>query len=112
MEDRIRLIAKITNILGHCRAGHNIGEEFDVHLYEEGKWNTEDRRNARIPKMCAHLYSAIFPYISVLQYGGEFPWMEDKDLFRMNCPDPENAVSVEIRRIRTRGKRIGTRGKK
>ena len=100
MPENIKLVARITDIGGHCRAGHKIGEKFDVHLYEEGEWGTETRKNTRTPAMCSHLYFALFPYISVLQYGGEFPWMDNKDLFYMNCPDPDNCVSVEVRRIR------------
>ena len=101
MKGNIRLIAKITGIKGSCRAGHKVGEEFDVHLYKEGEWRTEKRRNSRAPEMCCHLYHSLFPYINALQYDGQFPWAEDKDLFRMNCPDPIHCVSVEIRRIRT-----------
>lgn len=97
---KIRLIAKITGIKGYCRAGHRVGEEFDVSLYEEGEWFSEERRGRKAPPMCSHLYHALFPYLTVLQYDGNLPWLKDKDIFYMNCPDPENCVSVEVRRIR------------
>jgi len=101
MAHNIKLIARITGVKGSCSVGHKIGEEFEVHLYEKGEWSTAERKGTRAPNMCAHLFYAIFPYLAVLQYDGGFPWSQDKDLFRMNCPDPENCVSVEIRRIRT-----------
>ena len=97
---KIKLIARIVDIKGYCRAGHKVGEEFDVSLYEGGEWRSEERKSARTPNMCCHLYYALFPYIAVLQYDGELPWLKDKDVFSMNCPDPENCVKVEIRRIR------------
>ena len=97
---KIRLIARVTGVKGFCRAGHKVGDEFDVSLYEDGLWSTEDRKSTQAPNMCCHLYYALFPYIAVLQYNGVLPWLEDKDVFHMNCPDPENCVSVEIRRIR------------
>ena len=100
MQPKIRLVARITGIKGFCRAGHRVGEEFDVSLYEGGDWSSPERKSTKAPPMCCHLYYALFPYITVLQYNGELPWLEDKDLFHMNCPDPENCVSVEIRRIR------------
>jgi uncharacterized repeat protein (TIGR04076 family) len=35
-----------------------------------------------------------------MSYGAEFPWAKNKDIIHNVCPDPENPVLFEIRRIR------------
>jgi hypothetical protein len=34
-----------------------------------------------------------------LQFGGAFPWEEDKDEFNSGCPD-NNKVVIKVKRIR------------
>ena len=101
MDNIIKLSAKVTGVKGFCNAGHEVGEEYDVSLYEKGEWTAKDRKVGKAPRICGLLYNALYPYITTLQFGGEFPWLEDKDVFYMNCPDPINTVSIEIRRSRT-----------
>ncbi len=50
------------------------------------------------PRMCAWAFQAIFPFLTVLRFGGEFPWEEDKDTAVVCCPDPHNPVVFELRR--------------
>lgn len=101
MQTKIRLICKIISIKGHCRAGHKVGEEFEATFYKDGDWQSVDRIGMRTPSICGHLYYVLYPYLIALQYGGEFPWSENKDLFYICCPDPINSVCVEVRRIKT-----------
>jgi uncharacterized repeat protein (TIGR04076 family) len=50
------------------------------------------------PEFCAWALQAIFPFLTVLRFGGEFPWEEDKDTAVVCCPDPHNSVVFELRR--------------
>jgi len=43
---------------------------------------------------------AILPKVYAMQYGAEFPWAKNKDTIHNVCPDPENPVLFEIKRIR------------
>jgi uncharacterized repeat protein (TIGR04076 family) len=89
------LTGKIVEVKGECSAGHHVGEEFDLTLF------SEDAKAYRTPHVCAFLYDAIFPYLTVLQFGGTFPWEKNKDKFLASCPD-NNKVTVEIRRTRSK----------
>jgi len=53
------------------------------------------------PKFCAWALQAIFPFLTVLRFGGEFPWEEDKDTAVVCCPDPHNPVVFELRRVKS-----------
>lgn len=89
-----RLFGKIVKVEGECVARHRVGEEFDLTLFSE-----ETDKLHRTPSVCGFLYNAIFPYLVALQFGGTFPWEEDKDKFLAGCPDSYKVV-VEIRRIK------------
>jgi uncharacterized repeat protein (TIGR04076 family) len=46
------------------------------------------------------LYS-FMPKVFALRYGAHFPWLKDnKDVSKHACPDANNPVVFEIRRIR------------
>ena len=42
----------------------------------------------------------LFPKVYAMRYGAEFPLAKDKDVIFNACPDRENPVVFEIRRIR------------
>jgi uncharacterized repeat protein (TIGR04076 family) len=50
--------------------------------------------------MCPWAFYTLFPFISVLQFGGSFPWEEDRDKTTVACPDPANPVVFELKRLR------------
>ncbi|MEM3824625.1 MAG: TIGR04076 family protein [Candidatus Bathyarchaeia archaeon] len=89
-----KLVGKVVKVQGECVAGHRVGEEFDFTLFSE-----EKDKIHRTPNICGFLYDALFPYLVTLQFGGSFPWEEDKDKFTMGCPDNHKVV-VEIRRVK------------
>jgi uncharacterized repeat protein (TIGR04076 family) len=89
-----RLVGKIVKVEGECSAGHHVGEEFDLTLYSE-----EANRSLRAPNICSFFYNVIFPYLVTLQFGGAFPWEENKDIFTSGCPDRQK-VTIEIKRAR------------
>ncbi len=59
--------------------------------------------NETINDFCGWAFTAIFPFITVLRFGGKFPWEEDPDTATVCCPDPHNPVVFEIKRKDSRG---------
>ncbi|MEM1563333.1 MAG: TIGR04076 family protein [Candidatus Bathyarchaeia archaeon] len=90
-----KLIGRIVKVEGECSAGHHVGEEFDLTLYSE-----EENKSFRAPNLCSFFYNAIFPYLVTLQFGGAFPWEEDKDTFTSGCPDRQKVI-IEIKRVKS-----------
>jgi uncharacterized repeat protein (TIGR04076 family) len=50
--------------------------------------------------MCYSALMAILPKVYAMMYGAEFPWARNKDIIQNVCPDPENPVVFEIKRMR------------
>lgn len=89
MSEELRLgnpvIATVTEVKGECSWGHKVGDRFDLSGH-----NTAG--------LCGFFYHDIFPAITMLQFGGSYPW-GDKDIVVVECPDRQNAVKMELRRI-------------
>jgi uncharacterized repeat protein (TIGR04076 family) len=49
--------------------------------------------------MCQSAYQAIFSALRVLRFGGSQPWDKKRDITHVCCPDPENHVVYELKRI-------------
>ena len=81
-----KVIAKIVSQQGHCDAGHKVGDEYVI----------DDKTPEGI---CAWAYYSLFPFASVLQYGGKFPWSKDENKVSMNCPDGHNPVQFVLTRV-------------
>ena len=79
------VIAKVISQKGTCEAGHRAGDQFVIGDHTP-------------PGMCAWAFYALFPFASVLQFGGTFPWESDPDSATVACPDPANPVVFELRR--------------
>jgi len=43
--------------------------------------------------LCGFFYHDIFPYLSVMQFGGKYPWW-DKNTIEVECSDRYNAISL------------------
>jgi len=50
--------------------------------------------------LCIFAFGSLLPFITPLMYGGSFPWEKDPDMTTVACPDAENPVVFEIRRLR------------
>ena len=87
MAEQYQVTAKVISQKGTCSVGHKVGEEFDV-----GGLTPAD--------MCPFAFYAVFPFTTVLQFGGTFPWDEDRDKTTVACPDAENPVVFELERVR------------
>lgn len=81
------ITATVIEQKGTCVAGHKVGDTFDLNTI----W---------APKICRPLLNALASQAMVLKYGGDMPWLKDKDTARISCPDPENPLVVEIKRTK------------
>ncbi len=73
---------------GKCAFGHKVGDK----IVFDGKSVKGD--------VCYSALMVLLPKVYAMRYGSEFPWAEDKDVILNACPDAENPVVFEIRRIR------------
>ena len=87
MAERYEVVAKVISQKGTCAAEHKVGDE----------WVIEGRTPGG---MCLSAFSALFPSLRVLMFGGAFPWETDPDVTTVACPDAENPVVFELRRLR------------
>ena len=76
--------ATVIEAQGHCDAGHQKGERFAISCHNPGG-------------LCGFFYHDIFPTLSTFQFGGNMPWWKG-DTIRLTCPDPVNAVTIELHR--------------
>ena len=86
MSDQYSVQIKVISQKGKCAAGHKAGDQFGVTMH------TPDR-------LCIFAYSAIEAEIRTLMFGGRFPWSQDPDVYVGGCPDHNNPVLFELRRI-------------
>lgn len=81
-----RVQCTITGIKGSCGWGHKVGEQFEISGHDTAG-------------MCGFFYHDIFPQIIMLQFGGSYPWGDNKDVVRVECLDRVNCVQVELKRL-------------
>ena len=82
-----RLVARVVSQEGTCAVNHKVGDEFLI-------------GDSTPPGMCSWAFCTLFPFASVLQFGGAFPWEGDRDKAIVACPDPANPVVFELERLR------------
>jgi len=90
MAESYNISIKVISQKGSCEAGHKVGDQWLVGEKTPGG-------------MCLFAFSSLFPFITPLMYGGAFPWEKDPDKTTVACPDPDNPVVFEIRRVRDQG---------
>jgi len=83
---QLKIIAKVVSQKGTCAAEHKVGDEFTI----------SDKTPAGL---CSWAFYALFPFVAVFQFGGRFPWEKEPDKTTVICPDPENPVVFELRRV-------------
>jgi uncharacterized repeat protein (TIGR04076 family) len=85
MAKQFKVVARVASQKGTCAAGHRVGDEFAI----------EDCTPAG---MCSWAFYTIFPFATVLQFGGAFPWEDSpgkavllvptrKILLYLNCAE-------------------------
>lgn len=77
---------KVLSQKGTCVVGHKAGDEFKCIGTTPGG-------------MCIYAFGSIVPFLSTLMFGGEFFWSQDKDSVEVACPDADNPVVFELRRV-------------
>ncbi len=85
-----KIVLKVVKQTGKCISGHKIGDETTI------DFDTNEIHG----KICLHSLYSILPKVFAMAYGAEFPWLGDKDVSTHPCPDAENPVVYEVRRIR------------
>lgn len=73
---------------GKCNFGHRVGDKIVF--------------NGRTIQgnICYSALMVLLPKVYAMRFGADFPWAEDKDIISNACPDSENPVVFEIRRIK------------
>ncbi len=88
MAEKNVVLIKVISQKGNCAAKYKVGDE----------WVAKDDE---IPAgICPYAFHSLFPFIQVLMFGGAFPWEADPDAATVACPDAENPVVFELRRVR------------
>lgn len=87
-ETEFKIIVRVIQVGGHCGAGHQVGDEV-----------TFDGLNVQ-GKICIHALYSFLPKVFAMRYGATFPWLENPDVATHACPDAQNPVVFEIRRVR------------
>ncbi len=87
MAERYEVLVKVISQKGTCVQEHKVGDEWVI-----GRKTPEG--------ICLSALDALFPNVRVLMFGGSFPWETDPDVATVACPDAENPVVFELRRLR------------
>ena len=74
--------ARVVSVKGECEAGHRLGQVLKLSCWDPGG-------------LCGFFYHHIFPSLSVLQFGGSYPWAPEGEI-TLECPDRHNAVTVVL----------------
>ena len=87
MAESYKVKVKVISQKGTCGIGHKVGDEWVV--------------DVKTPEgICLGAFSSLSPILQVLMYGGSFPWASDPDVTTIACPDAQNPVVFELRRLR------------
>lgn len=78
------LEAEVISVKGECSAGHKVGDTLKL-----GCWDTGG--------LCGFFYHDIFPNLSLMQFGGKYPWAEGDEM-TMECPDRQNPIVIRVKR--------------
>jgi len=87
MAQQYKVAVKVVSQKGTCSAGHKVGDEWVI----EG-----DHTPAGL---CLYALHSIFPFVTPMLFGAEFPWEPNPDVTTVACPDPANPVVFELRRV-------------
>ncbi len=87
MSDRYEVAVKIISQKGACGNEHKVGEEWVL-------------RTKTPEGICLSAFNALYPFARTFMFDGAHPWDADKDVTTVACPDLDNPVVFELRRIR------------
>ena len=78
---------RVVSQTGQCRAGHKVGDQ----------WTVFDKTPS---DMCLAAFNTLYPNLRALRFGGSFPWEADPNASSVACPDNENPVVFELKRLK------------
>lgn len=81
-----KVTGTVKSVKGYCHAGHKAGDKIELDCHNAGG-------------LCGFFYHDIFPTLTLLQFGGQYPW-GDPDKVELECLDKANAVIIELQRQR------------
>ena len=90
MAEPYDIAIRVISQKGTCEAGHKAGD----------RWSIKGNEFKTPAGMCIFAFDALFPSVQMLMYGGTFPWEKDPDTATIPCPDAQNPVVFEVRRIK------------
>lgn len=83
---------KVVSQKGYCAMGHKVGDEW-VYTFEPF--------HPKTPDICPSVLHDLMPYFWTLWFGGTFAWpTPERDTCHEACPDPDNPVIFELKRLR------------
>ena len=81
-------VVTVVSQQGYCGAGYRVGDQIRFSgVTIEGN-------------LCIHALCGLLPKVLAMRYGAQFPWLEDPDVSLQACPDAQNPVVFELRRIK------------
>ena len=87
MAESYDVAVKVVSQKGTCGAKHKVGDEWII------KGKTPEG-------ICLSAFNSLFLSAQILGFGGVFPWESNPDVTTVACPDAENPVVLELRRLR------------
>ncbi|MFC2073088.1 TIGR04076 family protein [Chloroflexota bacterium] len=83
------IIGTIKSMKRECSAGMKVGDKYELSWHSSGG-------------LCGTFYHDLFPIVTMLQFGGEFPWTrrrpESERTVTRQCVDRRIAVTIELER--------------
>lgn len=74
--------AEVVSADGPCTAGHQVGDKLTLNCWDTGG-------------LCGYFYHAIFPALTMMQFGGQYPWAA-KDHLQVTCCDKKVNLTLKI----------------
>ena len=87
MAERYEIAIKVISQKGTCVQEHKVGDE----------WLFARKTPAG---MCPSAFHSLFPSARILMFGASLPWEDDPEATTIACPDAQNPVVFELRRLR------------
>lgn len=61
------------------------------------------RSDREVGAVCHWAAHTLLPFSAALRFGGNVPWESEPGFARICCPDPDNSVVFEVRRLEANG---------
>jgi uncharacterized repeat protein (TIGR04076 family) len=87
MREKYSVNIRVISQKGKCTRGHKVGDEWTMYSGIPGG-------------ICSEAFHAIYPNLRVLMFGGSSPYGDDPEVSTRACPDGDNPVIFELRRLR------------